>query len=347
MREKAKTLSNFLNMKDPTEVYSEAVKVISLIFPGFDFALIKKLFCDFLSLFDGSYEGYKKCDTRYHDVVHTTDTFLAMARLIHGATTQGVSFSEKGLILGLISALFHDAGYILREDEEGPGARFTLTHVLRSITFTKEYLRKNGYSKEDGLCCEAILKCTGLNVKMSEIRFMSKENEILGKLLGTADLLGQMADRMYLEKLPFLYLEFRTAHVEGLSTILNFLRETPDFFKLTLGRFAHELGGVNRYSRDHFRVRWGIDEDLYMGAIEGNIAYLKSVLEKCGERYSEYLRRVNFGVIAECERLRKEKRGEPLLSKRDSGKTGLMDGRFPPGKNASVQRRLYLIQISW
>ena len=173
MREKAEKLSDLLNMKNPAEVYSEAVKIISLVFPRFDFALVKKLFSDFLSLFDGSYKGYKKCDTRYHDVCHTTDTFLAMARLIHGATIRGVSFSEKGVLLGLISALFHDAGYILREDEEGPGARFTLIHVQRSITFTKKYLLENGYSTEDCLCCEAILKCTGLNVKKKEIRFMS------------------------------------------------------------------------------------------------------------------------------------------------------------------------------
>ncbi len=308
MREKAETLSDLLNMKDPSEVYSEVVKIVLLIFPRFDFAPIKKLFCDFLNLFDGSYPGYKKCDTRYHDVVHSTDTFLAMARLMHGATVRGVSFSEKGVVLGLISALFHDAGYILFEDEVGPGARFTLTHVPRSITFTKNYLLENGYSREDGLCCEAFLNCTGLNVKMKEIRFFSEENEILGKLLGTADLLGQMADRLYLEKLPFLYLEFRTAHVDGLSTILNFLRETPDFFKMTLDRFANELGGFNRYSRDHFRSRWGIDEDLYMGAIECNIAYLRFILDKCGDSYSDYLRRVNFGVVAECEKLQENRK---------------------------------------
>jgi len=307
MREKTETLSDLLNSKDPSEVYSEVVKIVSLIFPRFDFAHIKKLFCDFLNLFDGSYPGYKKCDTRYHDVVHSTDTFLAMARLMHGASVKGVSFSEKGVVLGLISAMFHDAGYILCEDEEGPGARFTLTHVLRSITFTQKYLLENGYSREDGFCCEAFLKCTGLNVKIKEIRFYSEENEILGKLLGTADLLGQMSDRVYLEKLPFLYLEFRMAHVDGLSTIVNFLRDTPNFFKTTLDRFAHELGGLNRYSRDHFRVRWGIDEDLYMGAIEGNIAYLKFILDKCGDSYSNYLRRVNLGVVAECKRLQKSK----------------------------------------
>ena len=297
MREKAEKLADLLNMKDPREVCDEVVKIVSLIFPRFDFASIEEVFGDFLSLFEGSYQGYKKCDTLYHDVTHSMDTFLSMARLIHGANVRGVSFSEKGVGLGLISAVFHDVGYILREEEEGPGAIFTLTHVLRGITFIEKYLLENEYPREDCLFCEAILKCTGLDMEMKEIRFLSEENEILGKLLGTADLLGQMGDRMYLEKLPLLYSEFRTAHIDVFGTELNFLRDSPNFFKMILGRFSHELGGVNRYSRDHFRVRWGIDEDLYMAAIEGNVAYLKFVLENCGDDYSDYLRRVNFGVM--------------------------------------------------
>jgi hypothetical protein len=297
MREKAENLANLLNTKDSNEVYNEVVEILSLIFPRFDFVPIERVFHDFLSLFEGSYQGYKKCDTRYHDVVHSTDTFLSMARLIHGATVRGVSFSEKGVVFGLISAVFHDAGYILREDKEGPGAMFTLTHVLRSIIFIKKYFLEKGYSREDCLFCETILNCTGLNVEMKEIRFLSEKNEFLGKLLGTAGLLGQMGDRTYLEKLPLLFLEFRTAGIDGFSTVLNFLRDTPNSFSMTLDRFANELMGLNKYARDHFRVRWGIDENLYMAAIKGNISYLEFVLEKCGEDYSDYFRRVTFGDI--------------------------------------------------
>ena len=43
--------------------------------------------------------------------------------------------------------------------------------------------------------------------------------------------------------------------------------------------------------RDHFRVRWGIDEDLYTSAIETNIRYLKYILEHHEEDYREYLGR--------------------------------------------------------
>ena len=60
---------------------------------------------------------------------------------------------------------------------------------------------------------------------------MCPENEILGKMLGTADLLGQMSDRTYLEKLPFLYLEFKHAGIDGVGTELDFFDSTPGFTK--------------------------------------------------------------------------------------------------------------------
>jgi len=47
---------------------------------------------------------------------------------------------------------------------------------------------------------------------------------------GTADLLGQMGDRTCLEKLPFLYDEFKIAHIKELGSELGFFRNTPNFF---------------------------------------------------------------------------------------------------------------------
>ena len=148
-----------------------------------------------------------------------------------------------------------------------------------------------GYSREDAEFCDAILKCTGLDVEMSEISFVSQEHEALGKMLGTADLSGQMAERTYLEKLLFLYHEFKEANIEGIGSELDFLRNTPVFFDMVMARFRRELEGVYKSMRDHFRVRWGIDEDLYMSAIEASIKYLKYILEHHEEDYREYLSR--------------------------------------------------------
>lgn len=279
----------------------EAKKIASMMIPEFDVAAVTRAFIDVLRLFDGNYPGYRACDTQYHDLKHTTDTFLAMARIIHGATVMGHPTSEWNITLGLISALLHDTGYILADGEEGPGARHTLIHIRRSIDFMDAYFAAMGLSTEDVDFCRNILRCTGLDVKIDTIRFASNENEILGKMLGTADLLGQMADRAYLEKLPFLYDEFKIAGVPGIGSRLDFFRNTPKFFDMTMDRFQNELGGVSHYMRPHFRVRWGIDEDLYMSAIKRTMAYLKEVLECPPDNCRTQLRRA--GVIRNLEHI--------------------------------------------
>jgi len=289
-------------MESPQDVFDEVKNTVLLIFPQFDFAPVDLTFRDALRLFQGQYPGYQACDTAYHDLKHTTDTFLAMARIIHGAAITDRHFSERAVALGLISALFHDSGYILAVDEEGPGARYTLVHIKRSIAFMDSYFVVRGFLREDFEFCQAILNCTGLDVRIGGIRFASQENEILGKMLGTADLLGQMADRTYLEKLPFLYDEFKIANVDGLGSELDFFRNTPGFFDMTMDRFQHELGGVKRYMRHHFRARWGIDQGLYMSAIENSITHLKHNLEHHPDDYGKHLRRA--GVIQNLDRIR-------------------------------------------
>jgi hypothetical protein len=295
MESEATQIARLVNMEEPQSVLEEVKAVVSMMMPDFDFEPVNHAFSDVVNLFHGQYPGYRKCNTEYHDLKHTTDALLAMTRLIHGAMVNEQVFSQKDIELGLISALLHDTGYIQTIDEDvGTGAKFTLTHIGRSILFMEKYLSENGYSREDIECCRASLECTGLNVKISEINFGSSEIEMLGKMLGTADLLGQMADRTYFEKLPFLYHEFKEGDVPDFESDLDLLKKTPEFYDRTIERFERELGGVNRYMRDHFRVRWGIDKDLYMTSMENKMKYLKYVLENHEDDYREYLRRGNL-----------------------------------------------------
>ena len=302
MESKTPQISDLINMESPEDVFDEVKKTVLLIFPRFDFAPVFLTFRDVLRLFQGQYPGYQACDTNYHDLKHTTDTFLAMARIIHGAAITDAHFSEKNVALGLISALLHDSGYILTLDEEGPGARYTVVHIRRSIAFMENYFEAGDFSREDFAFCSTNLNCTGLDVRIDETQFASQENEIFGKMLGTADLLGQMADRTYLEKLPFLYDEFKIANIDGFGSELDFFRNTPGFVDRTVDRFQHELGGVKRYMRHHFRARWEIDHDLYTSSIENTIAYLKQIIEHHPDDCRKHLRR--SGIIKDLKRIR-------------------------------------------
>jgi hypothetical protein len=279
-------------MWNPQKVLEEVEKIVHLMYPALSFNPVEAVFHDVIKLFGGEYPGYRACNTCYHNLKHTTDCLLAMARIIHGGFVQGLVMAERDVVLGLIAALLHDTGYIQTEDDDaGTGAKYTLVHVERSIDFMKAYFAQHGYASEDFLFCSKCLKCTGLEVVIGELAFLSRNQETLGQMLGTADMLGQMADRTYLERLPFLYHEFKEGGVPGFADERDLLQKTLAFWEVTQRRLAGEFGGVYRFMRDHFRVRWGIDQDLDWETVERNMAYLQFILINHGDDYQRYLRR--------------------------------------------------------
>ena len=285
-------LEDLILMADPKAVLEEVHHIVSLLNSHFDCTTLNQVFQDFVKLYRGEYPGYQKCNTYYHDLKHTSACLLAMARLMHGASINGLPIPERDAALGLIAALFHDTGYIQTDDDlGGTGAKYTLVHVQRSVAFMEKYFAQAKFSSRDLDYCRCCVNCTNLEVRIKEIQFESANHQAVGWMLGTADLLGQMANRTYLERLPFLYREFKEGKVPGFESELDFLRKTPAFWELTKQRFVQELGNMDRYMRDHFRVRWDLDRDLYRESIEKNITFLKFLLENHESEYRKYLRR--------------------------------------------------------
>jgi len=284
--------TKLLDLKDNNAILKEVKFTTSLINPQFDFQLLDRAFRDVEKLFRGHYPGFRVCNTDYHDLRHTMLVVLAMARLLHGAYLQGIKFTDKEINLGLISALMHDTGYIqTADDDSGTGAKYTLVHIKRSIMFVQDYYAQEEYFREDLENFADILNCTGLSIDIKKITFSSANIEIIGKILGTADLLGQMADRLYLEKLIPLFHEFEEGKVSGFDSELDLLKKTTNFYYITRTRLEKDLGNVIQYMADHFKERWNIDRNIYNDAIEKNINYLKFILKTNEKNVSACLRR--------------------------------------------------------
>ena len=281
-----------LDFRDNALLVQEVQLTVSLVWPGFNFIRFDSVYYDIENLFAGQYPGYRACNTYYHDFRHTVLTLLAMARLMHGAAVDGEVFSEKEINLGLISALMHDTGYIQTiDDYAGTGAKYTMRHIGRSIAFVQSYLAGDDYFADDMKNFHDILSCTGVHTMVPDSEFSTPIIALLGKMLGTADLLGQMADRLYLEKLMLLYSEFEEGAVPGFDSEIDLLRKTVSFHNRTRERFEKEFGGVIRYMRHHFRERWDIDANVYEDSIEKNINYLKFVLKSSQKDIYHSLRR--------------------------------------------------------
>ena len=156
----------------------------------------------------------------------------------------------------------------------------------------RDYLKRNGYSAYDYRKCRAAILCTDLNLPITSIAFETHSNTRMGKMLAAADLIGQTADRCYLEKLRFLYQEFKEAGIRRYASELDLLKDSLDFNENMQGRLAHDLDGMDLYLKGHFKTRWGIGKNFYHESINNNLRYLKYFLKKDSEHYTLFLNRM-------------------------------------------------------
>ena len=253
------------------------------------------IFDDVYSLYCGRFPGYKSCDTEYHDFRHVIDVTLASIRITDALMLGGEKFLKHNIFLVAIAAVFHDTGYIPEiDDPVENGAVYTSTHVRRSMVFAEKYMSQRGFSTEDIEKTKEMILLTDLSVKLADIKFFDAETERFAKILASADLIGQMADRVYLEKLLFLYREFEMGNIPFYTSEEDLLTKTIGFFKVMEDRLANILDGVNAKLLIHFQKRYDINEDLYRKGMNNNLAYLIKILNEHPGHHREFLRRDNM-----------------------------------------------------
>lgn len=288
----SKGLSDQMQMDTPEQILDEVLYILSSSYPNSSHERLKKTYSDTVGLFNGRYQGYRNCSTAYHNLGHTTDVFLAMARMIHGCKITGEGFLWETAEAALISALMHDTGYIQEEDDDiGTGGKFTIVHVDRSIKFAAAYLATLGVGKRDIETYKRLISTTNLSGSIMVIPFRSPEEAAAGKMLFASDILAQMSDRLYLEKLLYLFLEFKEAGIFGIVSEDELYRNTLGFYETICKRLDNDAGYSGRYMRSHFMVRWGVDKDLYMEGMEKNINFLRDLLDNHEKDYMDRLKR--------------------------------------------------------
>ena len=143
-------LSDFVDTSDPQAVLNEVKATARMSYPDMEFKFMNSALEDAVKLFGGLYPGYRRSNTKYHDLKHTMEVLLATVRLLHGARAAGRNVSLRTMRLGLLSALFHDVGLIQTdEDTVGTGAKYTIGHEKRSVNFVENYLREHGYPEDE------------------------------------------------------------------------------------------------------------------------------------------------------------------------------------------------------
>jgi len=284
-------VTNRVNTTDPAAVNGEVNRIFLELYPKASTHVINRCFRDLTRLHKGEYPGYHAGDTGYHNLQHSLEVTLAMARLMDGYERTKDRSGELGARIfrfGIVAALFHDIGYLrkVNDTRHRNGAEYTFRHVSRGAKFLEDYMNRIGMAELAPIAGQ-IIHFTGYEKPIAKIDVPNLTFRLVGNMLGTADIIAQMADRCYLEKCrDRLYPEF----VEGglaarddsdrrTSVMFRSAEElvvkTPNFYETATARLNDQLGAAHGYADKHFG-----GQNLYFDEINKNVHYASSVAEK-------------------------------------------------------------------
>jgi hypothetical protein len=193
-------------------------------------------------------ERISNTDCLYHNVEHTILCTLAGQEILRGKQIRERSVKPRDWVTTTVAMLCHDIGYVRGIcagdrpgnyviDSEGntvelpsgvSDAYLTQYHVDRGQIFVRERFTGHPILNPDRICA-----C------IEKTRFPPKENDYkqidddFPSLVRAADLIGQLADPMYLCKVGALFQEFREAGINekmGYESPADLSRGYPKFY---------------------------------------------------------------------------------------------------------------------
>jgi hypothetical protein len=293
-----------VQVTNPEVVKQEVLSIFNIAHPKHETERLAQAFDLFKQLYQGAHPDYYACDTIYHDMQHSLDVTLATTRILKGHQQAHGILKPEDTLLGIITALFHDSGYLRRRnnDDRDNGAEYTGTHVSRSGEFMQRHFPELGLEQYLNSARE-IVHLTGYEKQPDQVQVANEQDRLVGNIVATADLITQMADRCYLEKCrDRLYPELVLGSMErGMNPLApapiyksaqDLLRQTPEFYR----RYVRKR--LKQYFQDVFQYAavFFNGNNPYIDRIEKTISYLEELLTA---ENLEALRRTppdNYGV---------------------------------------------------
>jgi len=290
-----KDLSNIFEGIHQGTPLDEILHLAQIIAPDFDTDLLQEVHRDLTAYFTGTHPDFRKNTMPYHNLRHSILVVLASARLFHGLHCNHVRISAATLFKGLLAAYFHDSGMLLLEsDSVKSGTEYIVGHELRSIDFLTKYAEEKDFGSKMINDCKTIINYTNLQNDPAIFDFHTHEIQIAGQVVGSADILAQMADRYYLECLPLLFIEQQAGGISKHRSAFELIEHTAKFYyNIVLRRLITTFSNTSNALRAHFKDRHTINRNLYIDNIDNNIVYLRKIIKKCEsmEDLKQYLKR--------------------------------------------------------
>ena len=290
MRRNDHDVTDKIRTTDLKQVAAEVLRLYRGLYDGTSADALESAFAEIRKLYFGEHPEYRPCDTEYHDIQHVLDVTLAMARLMDGyerSRNGSPALPAACFALGVITALFHDFGYLRKRNDRRHryGAEYTLTHVTRGSKHLHRYLPKIGLKKY-AKTGATLVHYTGYERPAETIPLNDTLLRRVGHMLGTADIIAQMADRCYLEKCrDRLYPEFVLGGLakrklpNGKTQIIftsgdDLVHKTPGFYMNAAKRLDLQLARAYEYAERHFK-----GQNLYLEEMQKNVRYAQAIAD--------------------------------------------------------------------
>lgn len=290
--------------------------------------LLTDLLIDVSALYQGLWPTHEACQVEYHTFGHAIDVALSTARMIAGwnKAHNGSAITEDTFLCGMAAAVFHDAGYIKdKGDQNGHGGKYTFNHVERSMELAREYLKENNWPSPAVDIVPRIISVTEYQNNLDPARlFDDKQYLTVSRMVATSDLIAQMADANYLQRLKYLFAEFKEGYefesTETLAergrhvfkSVKEIMDGTTDFYENFVVPRLKTFGHMDRY----LSVFFGGDRNPYQENIAANLS--THLMDSRGRWKKLGVILEELGLIS-CDQVQKalklQKRQEPATNK--------------------------------
>lgn len=276
---------------DARAVEGAILDIAAKCFPGQKLDRIQDLMLSVERLYGGEVAPYQASDMAYHDFEHTLQVTLCWSRMFDAlkAHRKDLPVVYTDFLLGIAGCLLHDTGYLKdTDDPSGTGAKYVLIHEHRSCQISRRFLMLLNWPEEAISVVQRLIASTGPRAVIDGIPFGNSTEKTLAQMLATADFLAQMADPMYLDKLPSLFKEFEEFdRLRGLSqterpfpNLDSLVSSTPQFwYQFVLPRLKVDYNGVYRL----LNLPYPNGGNPYLRQAEANIDALQSSEDNAGQ----------------------------------------------------------------
>lgn len=169
-------------------------------------------------------ENLSNCDAAYHDINHTMLVTDVGQAILWGRISSQGDIGPDDWVHAIVAMLFHDIGYlrgVLKGDRSGDylcdheGKRVSPPAGSTDASMAPHHVNRSRLFVEQRFASEPLLNVEIISDYIEMTRFPVPSDAFyqragdLGGLVRAADLIGQLADPRYLQKLAHLYAEFQ------------------------------------------------------------------------------------------------------------------------------------------